>query len=262
VSAEPRRIRLDLAYDGTGFAGWQLQPGVRTVQGDLEAALSRLQGERPVRIRGAGRTDAGVHARAQVADCEIETELDDDDIGYALRRILPVDLRPCRVRTVSKDFHARNSARSKTYAYHLDVSAAGDPFRARYALHQPRPLDRDALEEALNRLPGRRDWSGFVGTLNGLRNTVRELTAVSVSTPSDSELVLRFTADGFLYHMVRNLVGTLLEVGLGRREPDHVLHVLARRDRTLGGPTAAPHGLFLESVLYDEDLCGGADDRE
>jgi tRNA pseudouridine38-40 synthase len=247
---ENRRLRLDVAYDGTAFRGWEIQPGLRTVQGVLEATLGVLAGDRAVRLRAAGRTDAGVHARGQVADLEIASRLEDLALARALGRMLPADLRVMRVRTVHDDFHARRDAVAKTYCYRLDRSPAGDPLRARYALHVPGSLDREALDQALARLPGRRDWSGFAGAACATRDRVRRLTTANYAEPTPGEGVFTFVADGFLNRMARNLVGTLLHVARGRLHPRHVDEVLASGDRTLAGPTAPAHGLCLEAVHY------------
>ena len=245
-----RRIRLDVAYDGTDFAGWQFQPGQRTVQGVLEQTLSELQGGRAVSVRGAGRTDSGVHARRQVADCEIHTRLDDAEVERALRGMLPSDLRPLRVRSTAPEFHARKHALSKTYRFRLDLTRHGDPFEARYALHYPYQLDPELLERALSMLPGRRDWSGFAASTCDKLDRVRHLTAVDLERPEPERLDLTFTADGFLQHMVRNMVGTLLEIG-GRRMPlETIEEVLATGDRDRAGPTAAARGLWLVQVVY------------
>ena len=245
-----RCIRLDVAYDGTHFAGWQFQPGQRTVQGVLEQTLSELQGGRAVSVRGAGRTDAGVHARRQVADCEIHSRLDDAAVERALRGMLPSDLRPLRVATTAPEFHARKDALSKTYRYRLDLSRHGDPFEARYALHYPYRLDPELLERALRMLPGRRDWSGFAASNCDKLDRVRQLTAVDLEQPEPERLSLTFSADGFLQHMVRNIVGTLLEIGGGRMPLETIEEVLATGDRGRAGPTAAARGLWLTRVVY------------
>jgi tRNA pseudouridine38-40 synthase len=253
VSENRRRLRIDLAYDGTDFAGWQLQPGQRSVQGVLEHALGRLDGDRPVRARAAGRTDAGVHARGQVVDALVVTREADADLLHALRRMLPRDLRPTALATVDLEFHARYHALSKTYRYSLDLAPHADPFRARYALHRPGPLDLDAVERALRLLPGRRDWSGFAGAASTVEDHVRHLTRASLERPERDVATLTFTANGFLNYMVRNLVGTLLEIATGRRPPEDVVQILESRDRTLAGPTAPARGLCLERVVYPGD---------
>jgi tRNA pseudouridine38-40 synthase len=253
VSPTRRRVRLDLAYDGTDFSGWQRQPGLRTVQGLLEERLTRIRGGDAVRVRGAGRTDAGVHARGQVADFELDERLDDAQLEQALRSVLPADLRPLRARTVPGDFHARRSARAKTYRYRLDLSSAGDPFLARFALHHPRPLDFARISAGLDRLPGTRDWSGFTGSACEIENRVRTLELAELELPEPHAAWLTFRADGFLTYMVRNLVGTLLEIGRGRIDPERIEEILDSGNRELAGPTAAARGLCLERVDYVED---------
>jgi tRNA pseudouridine38-40 synthase len=245
-----RRLRVDLAYDGTGYRGWQVQASARTVQGTLEGALARLTGGDSVRTRGAGRTDAGVHARGQVADALVDTRLDDGAIAKGLAALLPADVRPTAVGTVPDGFHARRSAVAKTYRYTLDRSPWGDPFLGRFALHHPYAMDLDAVRAALLLLPGTRDWTGFAAAACEVENRVRTLTDARLETGDGSTLTFVFRADGFLTYMVRNLVGTLLEVGRGAAAPDRVVEVLETRDRGIAGPTAPPKGLCLESVEY------------
>jgi tRNA pseudouridine38-40 synthase len=246
----PRRVRIDLAYDGTEFDGWQVQPGRRTVQGELERALARLHGGSPVRVRGAGRTDAGVHARGQVADARIGDRFADPELHRALLALLPGDLRVQRVLPVDDAWNARRAAVSKTYAYTLDRSRSGDPFVSRYALHHPHPFDEAAVDLALAQLPGRHDFSGFAGSACEVTDRVRHLTEArrEVVRPGIERIV--FSADGFLNHMVRNLVGTLLDVARGRSSPDRIGTILATADPSLRGATAPPHGLALERVVY------------
>ena len=157
----PRRVRIDLAYDGTAYQGWQLQPGRPTVQGAVEAVLTRLHGGARVGLRAAGRTDSGVHARAQVADALVADSHSDAALETSFLRMLPVDVRVTRVATVPDTFPARHDAVAKTYVYYVDRTRMGDPFLARFAHHEPRAIDDDALDRALAELPGRRDWSGF-----------------------------------------------------------------------------------------------------
>jgi tRNA pseudouridine38-40 synthase len=252
VTEQGRRIRIDLAYDGTDFAGWQVQPNQRTVQGTLEEALSRIEANREVRVRGAGRTDAGVHARQQVADALVGTADDDATLLRALRSILPGDARPIALRTTEPDFHARHDAKSKTYRYLLDRSPARDPFLARFASHHPHDLDRAAMDDALARLAGRRDFAGFAGAASEVENTVRDLLEAGY-TETEGVGVFTFSADGFLNYMVRNLVGTILEIARGRMTPDRIDEVLASGDRNLAGPTAPARGLCLMHVDYGDE---------
>jgi len=253
VSGSGRRVRLDLAYDGTDFHGWQVQPGERTAQGVVEEALSRIDGDRPVRVRGASRTDAGVHARGQVCDGEVRTALDDEALLERLASILPEDLRPVRVRTVPEAFHSRKSAVAKTYRYRLDRSPHGDPLLSRTTLRVPRLPDRDSMEAALGMLPGRRDWAGFAGAASEVESTVRSLEVARYDDAGAARGAFTFRADGFLNHMVRNLVGTLLEIARGRFAPERIAEILESGDRALAGPTAPARALCLERVFYPED---------
>lgn len=253
---EPRRVRIDLAYDGTAYAGWQLQPRDATVQGVLESALATLHGGQRMAARGAGRTDSGAHARGQVADALVATRLDDDALLTALGQILPADVRPQRVLTVPARFHARHDARSKTYRYLIDLTRRGDPFRARFAHPCPAAWDRERVDDALRLLPGRRDWSGFADSACEVEDRVRTLHEARREAAGAGLEALVFSADGFLTHMVRNLVGTLLEIGRGRFEPERIHVILEAGDRTLAGPTAPAKGLCLERVLYDEEVGG------
>ena len=240
-----------LAYDGTGFAGWQVQPGLRTVQGDLIAILTRLQGGGKISLRGAGRTDAGVHAEGQVADCLIKCRLADRDLLFALRRMLPEDLRPIVLDTVPAGFHSQHMAREKTYRYVLDHSAHADPFVARTSCHCPGPLDFGAMEAALSRLPGRRDWSGFAGVATPAGTRVRNLTLAELKRESELRTTFRFRSDGFLNHMVRNMVGAVLEIGSGRFGVERIDEILYTGNRYLAGKIAPSRALTLESVDYE-----------
>ncbi|HJQ99956.1 MAG TPA: tRNA pseudouridine(38-40) synthase TruA [Candidatus Polarisedimenticolaceae bacterium] len=252
-----RRVRIDLAYDGTPFAGWQVQPERPTVQGTLEDALARLHGGMRIAVRGAGRTDAGVHARGQVADALVSDRFDDGDLSRALRALVPSEIAIVSVRTVPEDFHSRIAATAKTYAYLVDRSPSGNPFLARYALQAPYPVDVAAVEDALRLLPGRHDFSGFCASASEVEDRVRTLTrAERVVLREDLELY-RFTAEGFLMHMVRILVGTLLDVGRGRFGPERIGEVLLSGDRARGGTTAPAHGLCLERVDFPSAV-GGA----
>ncbi len=251
-----RRVRIDLAYDGTDYAGWQLQANAPTVQGVLEQALAVLHEGRLVRVRGAGRTDSGAHARGQVADAWVSTRCDDAALLSALSGLLPADVRPQRVLTVPDEFHARHDARSKTYRYLLDRTPHGDPWRRRYALRWSRPFDERAVDFALAGLLGAHDWSGFTGAACVIEDRVRTLTDARrlAVRPGLDAIVL--SADGFLTHMARTIVGTMLELGRGAIGPERVREILESKDRRLAGPTAPAHGLCLERVVYD-DAHGG-----
>lgn len=256
MTPRPRRVRLDLAYDGTDFDGWQIQPGRRTVQATLESEIATVHGGSRAPVRGAGRTDAGVHARHQVADVVVATRLDDAGLLRALAARLPGDVRPVAVATVPDGFHARHDAVDKTYRYVLDLSPYGDPFRRRWSAHPPHGIDADRVRDALARLPGRRDFAGFAGAAGRVRTTVRHLTEAAYRS-NGAIGVFSFTADGFLNHMVRNLVGTLLDVARGRVEPGRIDEVLDTRDRSRAGPTAPACGLHLHRVRYPGDAADG-----
>jgi tRNA pseudouridine38-40 synthase len=248
-----RRIRIDLAYDGGEFAGWQVQPASRTVQGTLEETLTGLDDGRPVRVRASGRTDAGAHARQQVVDCQFSDRLSDSEISNALRRLLPPDVRAQSVRTVPAEFDARRHAIAKTYVYRLDTHRVGDPLARRFSMHLIHALDRNPVDQALNRLRGRHDWSGFTAAKCEVENRVRTMSEARLELHSAVDYRFRFTANGFLTHMVRNLVGTLLEIGRGRYPVERVDQILDSGDRRMAGPTAPAHGLCLESVRYPRE---------
>lgn len=248
----PRRVRIDLAYDGTDYAGWQFQSDRRTLQGTLESTLTRIQGGAPVRVRAAGRTDAGVHARQQVADCLLATRLEDRELARALTALLPSDLRPTAVRTVDAQFDSQRNAVRKTYVYRIDRTPHGDPFRARYALHHPHPFDPSLLHGPLARLAGRHDWSGFTDSRCRIENRVREMSEADYAEQG-AQGRFRFTADGFLTYMVRNIVGTLLAIAARRAPQGLVESVLSARDRRLAAASAAARGLCLWRVVYADD---------
>ena len=251
MTAAPRRIRLLLAYDGTAFAGWQYQPGQRTVQGDLVRILTELNGGERIGLRGAGRTDTGVHSEGQVADCLIRCRLSDRDLLHAMRRMLPVDVRPIDLQTVHAGFHSQHMARSKTYRYVLDHSPHADPFVARYSCHCPVALDFDRMADAVSRLPGRRDWSGFAGVAAPPGNRIRNLMLAEMDRTTVDRTTFRFRADGFLNHMVRNMVGAVLEIGGGRFGVERIDDILYTGNRYLAGRIAPARGLTLEKVEYE-----------
>jgi len=242
-------FRLTLEYDGAGFAGWQLQPRERTVQGTLQEALGRLvRGE--VAVVGAGRTDAGVHALGQVASIHLETGLDASTLLRALNAKLPPDLAVVAACEVPEDFHARFHARGKHYCYRVWNGAARSPLRSQWQHHVPQPLEVAAMVSAAAPLEGRHDFASFQGAGSSVRSTLRTLHRLSVAGQAGDEIRFEMAGDGFLRHMVRNLVGTLLEVGLGRRAPESLQAVLGARDRRQAGPTAPARGLTLVRVEY------------
>jgi tRNA pseudouridine38-40 synthase len=241
-----RVIRLILAYDGTDFSGWQRQPRVRTVQGDVEQALARIAGKR-VPVVGAGRTDAGVHARGQTASFRSDLRLRDDDLKKALNSILPGDVRIVSARTVPTEFHARRSARSKVYRYRIINSHLVSPFDFRYALQWSGPLDVERMAEAARFFIRKADFTAF--SSNRLLQPVRRVTRSEIKKRG-REITYTIEADGFLRYMVRAIVGTLLEVGRGKIEPSAIEEFFAGRKRSLRSPTAPAKGLCLIKVVY------------
>lgn len=248
------RLRLDLGYEGTSFSGWQRQLNGRSVQADLERALSELLGH-TVTVTGAGRTDAGVHARGQVAAFTAELPFSADRLPWALLPYLPKDLTVFRGLAVPDDFDPRRQALAKTYSYRLDLGPFPDPLQRRFSLHYPRPLDLGAMAEAARQLEGEHDFAAFRGAGSPVRGSRRRLDRVEI-TREGTLVVISFTATGFLYHMARSLTGTLLEVGSGKREPRWVGQLLERGRREEAGPTAPARGLTLERVFYPLELGG------
>ena len=243
-----RNLRLDICYDGTRYRGWQRLPGREdTIQGKLETALSRILGE-PIEISGSGRTDAGVHARGQVASFHCESPMPPAEILANLRRYLPEDIGIYSCREVSPRFHARLNAREKTYVYRIWNSEAPCVFERRFVTVMPEPLDVEVMNRAGALLMGRHDFSAFCGNPKMKKSTVRELTALTV-TRQGEEIVLRFTGNGFLYNMVRILTGTLVEVGRQQRSPESVTELFGAK-RAQAGFLAPAQGLCLEEVVY------------
>lgn len=243
-----RNLRLDICYDGTRYRGWQRLPGREdTIQGKLETALSRILGE-PIEISGSGRTDAGVHARGQVASFHCESPMPPAEILANLRRYLPEDIGIYSCREVSARFHARLNAREKTYVYRIWNSEAPCVFERRFVTVMPERLDVEAMNRAGALLVGRHDFSTFCGNPKMKKSTVRELTALTV-TQQGEEIVLRFTGNGFLYNMVRILTGTLVEIGRQQRSPESVTELFGAK-RAQAGFLAPAQGLCLEEVVY------------
>jgi len=263
-----RTLKIVLAYDGTDLVGWQRQPSGVSVQARLEDALATIEG-RPVSVVGAGRTDAGVHALGQIASCRIDHPLPPDELARALNAMLPFDIRVLQIEDAHESFHARYDARLKTYRYLVHNADIVGPFERRYVWHLPRGLDVAAMADAARRLEGEHNFSALQGAGSATKTTVRTMTAAGVRESTTLEvvgcslalagradggrlIVFELTGNGFLRHMVRNAVGTLVEIGLGKREPSWISDVLASGDRTEAGPTAPASGLFLVNVDYGQ----------
>jgi len=249
-----RNLKITLAYDGSEFSGWQVQPDRRTVQATLAAALERVTGERMM-PQGSGRTDAGVHALAQVASCSIANPIPPQNLVIALNDVLPPSVRVICVEEVTPDFHARKSARAKTYRYRIYRGDICPPFLARYVYHHPYPLDEAAMAAAAREVMGEHDFTSFAavdpekGTEPDEASAVRTVFSSQWSREAE-EFVYTVRGSGFLHHMVRNLVGTFLLVGKGSLTPADISGILAARNRSAGGPTAPASGLYLVSVEY------------
>ena len=243
-----RTLRLTLAYDGTELHGWQSQPGLATVQGLVAAACERILGA-PIKVVGASRTDAGVHALRQAASLTTTSSIAPAGLRRGLNALLPPAVRVVEAADVPAGFDARRSALGKRYAYLIDGSASADPFLRRYAWHLPFALAPETMRQALGLMRGKHDFSAFCAAAGRGRTPVCTVRSVRLVVRR-TRLVVLVSADSFLHHMVRNLVGSLVEVGRGARPPAWMRELLDGRDRTRAGPTAPPQGLALVRVLY------------
>jgi tRNA pseudouridine38-40 synthase len=282
-TAESQNWKLTLAYDGSDFCGWQIQPGQPTIQGELQAALGRVTGEAPL-PQGSGRTDAGVHALAQVASFSLQARIPADNLRRALNRTLPGAIRILEAAPVPGSFHARHSTVAKTYEYRIfrerqstrEPAVSCPPFLSRYVYAYPWPLDFAALDAAACLFVGTHDFLSFAATDpdaaarqaapdtppapddeedSGQPTAIRTVFSSSWFERRDDHGVALFVyqvrGSGFLHHMVRNLMGTMLDVGRGYRRAEEIPRMIAARSRAAAGPTAPPSGLFLHSVEYD-----------
>ncbi len=272
--------KLTLAYDGSDFQGWQIQPGLPTVQGELQAALGRITGEAPL-PQGSGRTDAGVHALAQVASFALCAPIPPENLLRALNRTLPPSIRISDARVVHAGFHARHSAVAKTYEYRIHPGSLCPPFLVRYVYSLPWTLSLDALQTAARFFEGEHDFTSFAATdpdrtqrraaceedpggavedaQEPEKGTIRKIYSSAWEqrqTDAADLLVYRVRGNGFLHHMVRILVGTMLEVGRGHLHLEELPRILAARNRSAAGPTAPARGLFLHSVEYPPEQTG------
>lgn len=245
-----RRLRFEVAYDGTDFHGWQVQPGLATIQGVLEEIIGNMEGH-PVHVIGSGRTDAGVHAYAQVAAVSLENRIPPDNFRRAVNRLLPPTIRINRVAEVDGNFHPRFDARRKTYEYRIYREEVCSPFDRRFVTYHPYPLNELAMSDAALCLEGEHDFTSFSSSdpKEAPASKVRRIFC-SKFERKERLLVYRVTGSGFLKHMVRNIVGVLVEVGKGNLTNGDVLARLNPENAIRAGPSMPPEGLFLVSVEY------------
>ena len=245
-----RRIRLIVAYDGTGYVGWQVQPNGVSIQYHLERALYELTGEQ-IRVEGSGRTDSGVHAKAQVAHFDTGVRMAADKFAIAMNMHLPPDIRVLYSEECDPSFHARFSAKQKQYEYTVQIGAHADVFHRLTSLHLHYVPDFEAMQIAAKAVIGTHDFAAFKCSDSTMENTTRTIMQ-SEWVKNGSLWTYRVTGNGFLYNMVRILVGTMLEIGSGKRPANDMKHALEARDRSLAGATAPAHGLCLVRVCYPD----------
>ena len=244
-----KNFKLIIEYDGTHFHGWQFQKNDPTIQAAIEKALSTMTGQQ-IRLNGAGRTDAGVHAVGQVANFHCDTRLEADELQKGLNSLLPPDIviRKCEI--VNSSFHARFDARGKRYRYSILNQALPSAIGRRYAWFLRQPLDISSMQAALKQFVGRHGFSAFEGSGSPRAHSIRTITRAELRSVESNRLEITVTADGFLRYMVRNIVGTTVAVGAGKIEVSAVSEILESGDRSQAAPTAPPHGLCLMEVTY------------
>ncbi len=246
------RYKAIISYDGTNFFGFQRQLKGRTVQGELEKTLSKMANQ-PIEIHGSGRTDAGVHAIGQVIHFDFPYERPLERMRFGLDTQTPDDIACRQVEIVADDFHARYLATGKTYEFRVDIGKPRSPFRRYYASYYPYRVDVAKMQEALPSLLGTHDFTSFCASGSSVTDKIRTIEVANLTvSPDGEELIFTFSGDGFLYKMIRILVGTLLKIGNGRMPVDAIPKIIAGKDRNLAGPTAHPEGLYLKEVRYDK----------
>lgn len=244
-----RNLKMVVAYEGTRFAGFQRQTnGLSTIQGELETAIFKITGE-TVNLTGAGRTDAGVHAKGQVVNFYSTTQIGEAKLLSALNAVLPKDIAIQSISEVPQDFHSRYSAIGKIYSYHIYQNEIRPLFNRNWVYHYRYPLKLDAMQDAVRFLEGTHDFASFQAAGSAVKTTVRTVQMCDLMQDGP-EIIMKIKADGFLYHMVRNIVGTLLWVGSGKITPARFKVILEAADRKMAGPTAPACGLCLDEVIY------------
>lgn len=246
-----KNYRMVLEYDGSRYDGWQKQGNTeQTIQGKVEHVLERMTGQ-AVEVHGAGRTDAGVHALAQVANFHSDVKMKPEEVKEYLNQYLPEDIRVNTVEFTQERFHSRLHAQEKTYLYRIETGAKKQVFERKYIYGLSKTLNIKAMEQAASLLIGEHDFKSFCSNRKMKKSTVRVLNRIEFQQQG-SRVLIRYTGNGFLYNMVRILTGTLIEVGLGQRKAEELKEILEAKDRSAAGFTAPPEGLFLEQVRYKE----------
>lgn len=243
-----KRVLMCVSYDGTAYSGWQAQDNAKTIEGELNKALSDLNG-RDIEVIGASRTDAGVHSLASMCVFDTDMRMPAEKFSFALNTRLPEDIRVVWSKEVAPDFHPRHCNTQKTYEYHIYNEEFMPPLKRLYAFHERRQLDIEAMNEAGSYLVGEHDFKSFCSVNSTAETTVRTITAINVQR-KDGEVVISVTGNGFLYNQVRIIAGTLMWVGLGVRKASEVKVMLEACDREAAGPTAPVHGLWLKSFKF------------
>ncbi len=246
---EMHRYKCIISYDGSDFSGYQIQPNKRTVQLVLENVLTKIHKGNVVKVAASGRTDAGVHAKGQVIHFDSPLQIPVNRWEAALNSLLPEDLAVQSVEKVHDSFHARFDAVGKEYRYVLRLSTKRDPFQRKYVYQYPYKLNVDAMREAVPYILGTHDFTSFCSAKTEVEDKIRTIESIEITVDQDM-LILHFVGNGFLYNMVRIIVGTLLEVGSGDRKPSDLSQVLEARERKFAGKTAPAHGLYLWKVFY------------
>lgn len=247
-----QRFRCLVAYDGSHFSGYQVQPNKRTVQGEIEKTLIKLHKGREIRISASGRTDAGVHAKGQVIHFDSPLMIPVEKWEVALNSLLPSDISILFVEKVPSQFHARFDANGKEYRYVIDLANTRDPFKRFYAYHYPYPIHIPSMRDAANYFIGTHDFTSFCSAKTEVEDRVREIKEIELIQDQDT-LTFRFVGNGFLYNMVRIIVGTLIQVGSGYIQPHSIQEILEKKDRRFAGKTAPPEGLYLWKVYYNHN---------
>jgi tRNA pseudouridine38-40 synthase len=249
------RYKATIAYDGTNFHGFQTQPDRRTVQEEIEKTLARMNNGQTISVFGSGRTDAGVHALGQVIHFDYPDNRPLEKIRFALDTQTPADIAVKKVELVSDDFHARYNVVAKTYQFHVDIGKPRSPFRRFYASYFPYPIDLEKIQRAMQDFLGTHDFTSFCASGSSVDDKVRTIYEASVTiNEAGDELIFTFHGNGFLYKMIRILVGTLLKIGNNRLDETSIPAIIAAKDRNLAGPTAHPEGLYLVKVDYADEL--------